>query len=59
MDVKIEQSWKEALKDEFEKDYFINLTNFIKNIYLEKQFILNLQIFLMLLIYVHLIMLKS
>lgn len=34
MDVKIEQSWKEALKDEFEKDYFINLTNFIKKEYL-------------------------
>lgn len=34
MDVKIEQSWKDALKDEFEKDYFINLTNFIKKEYL-------------------------
>lgn len=34
MDVKIEQSWKEVLKDEFEKDYFINLTNFIKKEYL-------------------------
>jgi len=25
MDVRMEQSWKEALKDEFEKDYFIKL----------------------------------
>jgi uracil-DNA glycosylase len=30
MDVKIESSWKEKLKDEFEKDYFIKLTEFIK-----------------------------
>ena len=34
MDVKIEQSWKEALKSEFNKDYFINLTDFIKKEYL-------------------------
>jgi len=33
MDVKIEQSWKELLKDEFEKDYFVNLVNFIKQEY--------------------------
>lgn len=37
MDVKIEQSWKDALKDEFEKDYFINLTNFIKKEYLSRK----------------------
>ena len=28
MDVKIEQSWKTRLQNEFEKEYFINLTNF-------------------------------
>lgn len=31
MDVKIEQSWKEALKNEFAKDYFKQLTDFIKS----------------------------
>jgi uracil-DNA glycosylase len=30
MDVKIESSWKEALKDEFDKEYFLQLCNFIK-----------------------------
>ena len=30
MDVKIEQSWKTRLQNEFEKEYFINLTNFVK-----------------------------
>lgn len=29
MDVKIEQSWKEALKDEFGKPYFISLVNYL------------------------------
>ncbi len=29
MDVKIEQSWKEALKDEFEKPYFTELVKFL------------------------------
>ena len=33
MDVKIEQSWKERLSDEFEKDYFIRLTDFVKDEY--------------------------
>ena len=33
MDVKIEQSWKTRLQNEFEKEYFINLTNFVKNEY--------------------------
>ncbi|WP_108823025.1 uracil-DNA glycosylase [Dysgonomonas sp. Marseille-P4361] len=37
MDVKIEESWKEQLKDEFEKDYFIKLTDFIRNEYRTKQ----------------------
>ena len=34
MDVKIEPSWKDALKDEFEKDYFKNLTDFVRSEYL-------------------------
>ena len=34
MDVKIEQSWKDALADEFEKDYFKNLTEFVRSEYL-------------------------
>lgn len=34
MDVKIEQSWKDVLANEFEKDYFINLTNFVRGEYL-------------------------
>ncbi len=29
MDVKIESSWKEALKDEFRKPYFVSLTRFL------------------------------
>lgn len=30
MEVKIEPSWKEVLKDEFVKDYFLHLTTFLK-----------------------------
>lgn len=30
MDVKIEESWKEVLKEEFTKDYFLQITTFIK-----------------------------
>lgn len=30
MDVKIEQSWKNALNAEFDKDYFIKLTDFVR-----------------------------
>ncbi len=30
MDVKIEESWKKVLKDEFTKDYFLQITTFIK-----------------------------
>ena len=37
MDVKIKESWKKQLQNEFEKDYFINLTNFIRNEYQTKQ----------------------
>ncbi len=33
MDVKIEQSWKTRLQNEFGKEYFINLTNFVKKEY--------------------------
>lgn len=33
MDIKIEQSWKELLQEEFKKEYFINLVNFIKQEY--------------------------
>ncbi len=33
MDVKIEESWKKLLLPEFEKDYFIQLVNFVKSEY--------------------------
>lgn len=33
MDVKIEESWKNVLKDEFNKDYFSSLAEFVKNEY--------------------------
>ncbi|MFC0878195.1 uracil-DNA glycosylase [Saccharicrinis sp. FJH2] len=33
MDVKIEDSWKEVLEPEFEKEYFQSLVNFVKNEY--------------------------
>jgi uracil-DNA glycosylase len=34
MDVKIEESWKQALKDEFDKDYFKGVTDFVRGEYL-------------------------
>ena len=34
VDVKIEQSWKDALSSEFDKDYFKNLTDFVRGEYL-------------------------
>ena len=34
MDVKIEQSWKDALSHEFDKDYFVKLTDFVRGEYL-------------------------
>ena len=34
MDVKIEDSWKRVLADEFNKDYFIKLTDFVRAEYL-------------------------
>ena len=33
MDVKIENSWKSQLKSEFEKDYFLKLTEYVRNEY--------------------------
>lgn len=33
MDVKIEESWKTRLNDEFEKDYFMKLVGFVKDQY--------------------------
>ncbi len=33
MDVRIEQSWKERLNNEFAKDYFTNLTEFVRGEY--------------------------
>ncbi len=34
MNVKIEQTWKDALASEFEKDYFVRLTDFVRAEYL-------------------------
>ncbi|ADQ79498.1 Uracil-DNA glycosylase [Paludibacter propionicigenes WB4] len=33
MDVKIEQSWNQALQSEFDKEYFAKLTEFVRNEY--------------------------
>ncbi len=33
MEVKIEESWKKVLADEFEKEYFKNLTDFVRSEY--------------------------
>ena len=33
MDVKIESSWKGVLQNEFDKDYFVQLTDFVRNEY--------------------------
>lgn len=37
MEVKIHESWKSRLKDEFEKDYFKELTEFVRREYKEKK----------------------
>lgn len=37
MNVKIESSWKEKLKNEFEKDYFVSLTGYIREEYRKDQ----------------------
>lgn len=34
--MKIEETWKEILKEEFEKDYFVNLTSFVRQEYKDK-----------------------
>ncbi len=34
--MKIDESWKEVLKEEFEKDYFVKLTSFVRQEYKEK-----------------------
>ena len=34
MEVKIETSWKEKLRDEFEKEYFVSLTDFVRKEYI-------------------------
>lgn len=34
MEVKIHPSWKKLLKEEFEKEYFLKLTEFVKNEYI-------------------------
>lgn len=37
MNVKIEESWKKQLAEEFEKPYFVALTNFVRNEYKTKK----------------------
>ncbi len=37
MSVKIEESWKQALSAEWEKDYFVNLTRWLRDEYRTKQ----------------------
>lgn len=37
MDVKIEEGWKEKLKDEFREPYFIGLTKFVRDEYMSRQ----------------------
>jgi uracil-DNA glycosylase len=37
MDVRIEPGWKKALQDEFDKEYFVALTSFVKEEYTQKQ----------------------
>lgn len=36
MEVKIESSWKKALEEEWDKDYFVKLTEFVRNEYKTK-----------------------
>ena len=37
MDVKIGESWKEKLKSEFDKDYFVSLTQYVREEYRTRQ----------------------
>jgi uracil-DNA glycosylase len=39
MDVKIEESWKEHLQQEFEKPYFRTLTDFVRKEYAARLYI--------------------
>ena len=36
MNVQIEESWKQHLAPEFEKDYFVRLTNFVTEIFVKR-----------------------
>ena len=49
MEVKIETSWKKLLEDEFGKDYFEELVEFVKMSIKTQLFIHRLGLFLMLL----------
>ncbi len=37
MTVRIEESWRQELADEWDKDYFVNLTNFVRQEYRNRQ----------------------
>ena len=37
MEIKLEQSWKEALSAEFNKTYFLDLVTFVKSEYTSKK----------------------
>src|SRR5574344_3168159 len=37
MDVKIEENWRKHIGAEFDKQYFVNLTNFVREEYLHYQ----------------------
>lgn len=37
MEVRIEEGWKQKLQPEFEKEYFIRLTNYVKQEYISQQ----------------------
>ncbi len=37
MNIKIEESWKQVLAEEWNKDYFVNLTHFVRNEYATSQ----------------------
>ena len=56
MDVKIEESWKKVLSDEFEKPYFKTLTDFVKEEYKLTPYIPKVKIFLTPSIFVRLMM---
>ncbi len=48
MDVRIEPSWKNVLQPEFEKPYFINLTEFVRSEYQTRKISLRQSLFSML-----------